>query len=130
MRYYQEGGLASLPAAQEVMPQPQGSPEQDQQLVKMAIAAIQGQVPNAQQVIQAFIQRFGEEAFADLIARVQGGVGTPPQGPQEGNTDTVPAMLTEGEFVLPRDVVSKIGGGSPEVGGEELQEMMRQIRSR
>lgn len=57
--------------------------------------------------------------------------------PSQGKTDSVPATiegvqpasLSEGEFVIPADVVSAIGKGSPEAGAQILQSMVDQVRS-
>jgi hypothetical protein len=46
-----------------------------------------------------------------------------------GQADTIPAMLSEGEFVIPADVVSILGDGNSRAGGSALQQMMQQIRA-
>jgi len=46
-----------------------------------------------------------------------------------GQADTISAMLSEGEFVIPADVVSILGDGNTRAGGSALQQMMEQIRS-
>lgn len=126
---YAEGGLASLaPAAA-----PAGD---DGQLIDATVAALQGQVPDPDPIIQQFIQVFGPEALQDLIAKVQGGGGEP-QG--DGMSDSVPASvsgpggsepaaLSEGEFVVPADVVSGLGNGSTDAGAQQLQGMMDRTR--
>lgn len=45
----------------------------------------------------------------------------------EGETKA-PAALSEGEFVVPADVVSMLGDGSSEAGSRILQQMIEEIR--
>lgn len=65
--------------------------------------------------------------------------GQPESGgidPSKGKADDVPGLvdgkepvnLSEGEFVVPADVVASIGKGSPEAGAQILQSMVDQIR--
>jgi hypothetical protein len=51
-------------------------------------------------------------------------------GPGDGQSDDIPAMLADGEFVFPADVVSALGNGSTKAGSEKLYEMMHSIRAR
>lgn len=50
------------------------------------------------------------------------------QGEGDGTSDSVPAMLANGEFVIPADVVSKIGNGSNEAGAGVLDQFLVEIR--
>jgi hypothetical protein len=49
-------------------------------------------------------------------------------GDGDGTSDSIPAMLANGEFVIPADVVSGLGNGSNEAGAEVLDEFMKVIR--
>lgn len=57
-------------------------------------------------------------------------------GPTDGMADQVPAMignaqpaaLSDGEFVIPADVVSHLGNGNSDAGAEELFAMMERVR--
>jgi hypothetical protein len=51
-------------------------------------------------------------------------------GPGDGQSDDIPAMLADGEFVFPADVVSALGNGSTKAGSDKLYEMMHAIRAR
>jgi hypothetical protein len=51
-------------------------------------------------------------------------------GPGDGQSDDIPAMLADGEFVFPADVVSALGNGSTKAGSDKLYEMMHSIRDR
>jgi hypothetical protein len=70
----------------------------------------------------------------------QGGRALPPRyldGHSDGMADKVPAnidgkrpaALSDGEFVIPADVVSHLGNGNSNAGAKRLYEMMDQIRS-
>ena len=48
-----------------------------------------------------------------------------PGGPKD---DLVPAMLSDGEFVIPADVVSHLGNGNSDAGAKVLDGMMTNVR--
>jgi hypothetical protein len=50
------------------------------------------------------------------------------KGAGDGTSDDVPAMLANGEFVIPADVVSKLGNGSNDAGANVLDEFLQVIR--
>lgn len=58
------------------------------------------------------------------------------RGPGDGMSDSIPAVideehparLTDGEFVVPSDVVSHLGNGSTEAGADRLYEMLDRVR--
>jgi hypothetical protein len=50
------------------------------------------------------------------------------KGGGDGTSDSVPAMLATGEWVLPADVVSSLGNGDNESGAKVLKEFMEVIR--
>ena len=50
------------------------------------------------------------------------------KGPGDGTSDSVAAMLANGEFVIPADVVSKLGNGSNDAGANVLDEFLSTIR--
>ena len=119
----------------------------DKELISSAIDVIQGEIIDTtkQQVILAqFVSQFGQDALKDLIARVES--GDIPAAAQEGDgkiegagdgmADMVPAtmegdqdvLLSDGEFVVPADVVSGIGNGSSDAGSNKLEDMMDRVR--
>ena len=51
-------------------------------------------------------------------------------GDGDGQSDDIKAMLADGEFVFPADVVSALGNGSTKAGSDKLYEMMHSIRAR
>ena len=50
------------------------------------------------------------------------------QGDGDGTSDSVPAMLANGEFVIPADVVSSLGNGSNDSGSKVLDKFLHTIR--
>ena len=50
------------------------------------------------------------------------------QGDGDGTSDSVPAMLANGEFVIPADVVSSLGNGSSDGGSKVLDEFLQVVR--
>jgi hypothetical protein len=60
----------------------------------------------------------------------EGGMGNRyVKGDGDGTSDSVPAMLASGEFVIPADVVSGLGNGDNDAGAHVLDEFMKAIRS-
>jgi len=146
---YAEGGDLQDPAAMDMglgSMQSEGGMN-DKELISGAIDVIQGEVqdPDQQKVILGqFIAQFGQEALQDLVGKVQSGeIGGEPKegdgmvtGAGDGMADMVPAslgqdqdvLLSDGEFVVPADVVSGIGNGSSDSGSDKLYEMMDRVR--
>jgi hypothetical protein len=62
----------------------------------------------------------------------EGGLGTLQHtyvtGDGDGTSDSIPAMLANGEFVIPADVVSSLGNGSNDSGAKVLDEFLKTIR--
>jgi hypothetical protein len=50
------------------------------------------------------------------------------KGEGDGTSDSVAAMLANGEFVIPADVVSKLGNGSNEAGASILDQFLKVVR--
>lgn len=50
------------------------------------------------------------------------------KGEGDGTSDSVPAMLASGEFVIPADVVSSLGNGDNDAGAMTLDEFLKVIR--
>jgi hypothetical protein len=135
-RVFQEGGLASLEVDSTEM--------NDKELINKAIDAIQNELPNPEEVLGVFIARFGEEALADLVRKVQDGTFDETversegmiDGMGDGMDDMVPAklegqddvLLSDGEFIVPADVVSGLGNGSSKAGSDRLYDMMDRVR--
>lgn len=50
------------------------------------------------------------------------------RGDGDGTSDSVPAMLARGEYVIPADVVSSIGNGDNEAGAEIMDKFLSSVR--
>ena len=119
----------------------------DKQIVQQAIRAIKGEISESQAavVLGQFLQTFGEDALRKLVDDVQSGRADGErgdmegeiEGPGDGMDDMVPAamddgsqdvLLSDGEFIVPADVVSGLGNGSTDAGAEELYRMMDRVR--
>lgn len=140
--YAREGGLARFQEGGEV--QADMSNKNDKEVLDMAIMAVKGQSPMPEIVLGEFLVRFGEEALRNLVRSVQSGEVDAAAGKAEGMVngagdgmeDLVPAslegqqdvMLSEGEFVVPADVVSGIGNGSTDAGADRLYDMLDRVR--
>lgn len=120
----------------------QGGNEKD--LISQAISAIKGQVEDPRPVLAAFVAKYGEDALRNLVDKVEGGdVAATAEasqgqlrGPGDGMSDMIPAsvdgesdvLLSDGEYVVPADVVSGLGNGSSDAGAKHLDEMMARVR--
>jgi hypothetical protein len=62
-------------------------------------------------------------------ARIDFRRGAAVTGPGDGQSDDIPAMLADGEFVFPADVVAALGNGSTKAGSDKLYDMMHSIRA-
>jgi hypothetical protein len=60
---------------------------------------------------------------------ITGATGHYVKGKGDGQSDDIPAMLADGEFVFPADVVAAIGNGSTKAGSDKLYDMMHGIRA-
>lgn len=135
---YTEGGLASLRY------QEGGSMPNDKELISNAVDAIQGRDRNPERTLAMFVSRYGEDALRDLVDRVQSGefgqnasvTEGQVSGIGDGMDDMIPAtlegdqdvVLSDGEFIVPADVVSGLGNGSTDAGSKSLYEMMDRVR--
>jgi hypothetical protein len=153
----QAGGIAEMGAMQPEMGamQPEmgampmdpgmGAPQpNEREVISAAIAAIQGQHPQPEIALAMFLQQYGEEALRDLVDRVQSGemgqTAAESQGqlagPGDGMSDMIPAtiegqqdvLLSDGEYIVPADVVSGLGNGSSDAGSRALDQMAERVR--
>ena len=116
----------------------------EKDLISQAISAIRGQVEDPRPVLAAFVAKYGEDALRNLVDKVEGGdVAATAEasqgqlrGPGDGMSDMIPAsvdgesdvLLSDGEYVVPADVVSGLGNGSSDAGAKHLDEMMARVR--
>lgn len=135
-----EGGIATL---MQDAPVPSGGNEKD--VVNEAVKAIKGESSNPEIALAAFLTAYGEDALRDLVDKVQSGEMDETanrsegklRGPGDGMDDLIPAtiegeqdvLLSDGEFIVPADVVSGLGNGSSDAGARALEEMMSRVRT-
>tara|TARA_A100000172_G_scaffold77754_2_gene62502 strand:- start:4413 stop:5441 length:1029 start_codon:yes stop_codon:yes gene_type:complete len=129
-RYFAEGGEVQRP--------------NDKQIIGDAVDAIQGTHPDPKGALGLFVATYGDDALRDLVARVRSGEFEENSGVTEGMVegvgdgmdDMIPAtlegeqdvVLSDGEFIVPADVVSGLGNGSTDAGAESLYDMMDRVR--
>lgn len=139
-----EGGIATLAETDEGMAAPAPVGGNEKEVIAEAVRAIKGQSQNAEVALGAFLSMFGEQALRDLVDRVQSGEFDQNMqsstgkmtGPGDGMSDMIPAsiggeqdvLLSDGEFVVPADVVSGLGNGSTDAGARQLEEMGARVR--
>ena len=56
------------------------------------------------------------------------GLGMYINGETSGQADKIPAMLSDGEYVIPADVLAHLGDGNNNAGAKKLNEMIGKIR--
>lgn len=137
-----EGGIADL--AQGGMEAPAGGGN-EKDVVAGAISAIKGESQNPEVALGAFLAQYGEDALRELVDKVQSGEADDTiqrsegrlDGAGDGMDDLIPAnidgkqdvLLSDGEFIVPADVVSGLGNGSSDAGARELERMMERVRT-
>lgn len=107
---------------------------QDREIFLGAVQAIKGESEDPEAAVGAFIKRFGPDEFEKLVINIKGGESANVGG--DGRSDSIPAtiegeqpaQLSEGEFVVPSDVVADLGNGSSEAGSRQLEQMMERVR--
>ena len=132
MGYMQAGGDT------DIAPEMQTDP-----LINEVTKFILGESDN-NEVLNAFIAKYGNEAFMDLRQRVLESIvpGAQTEGliAGEGNggmDDDLRGMIgakeriavSQDEFIVPADVVSMLGDGSSDAGSKKLYEMMDRVRN-
>jgi len=128
--YFAEGGEVQRP--------------NDKQIIGDAVDAIQGTHPDPERALGLFVATYGDDALRDLVSRVRSGefednaqvTEGMVEGVGDGMDDMIPAtlegeqdvVLSDGEFIVPADVVSGLGNGSTDAGAESLYDMMDRVR--
>ena len=152
------GGIAELPAN---LPMTQEVPEETvmmesetvieepmpdtdfPELVEMTVEAIKGNIENADEIINQFIDEYGVEEFRNLREIVLQGIVPDAQtegmieGESGGMDDEVMGMIGEdqqvavspGEYIVAADVVSGLGDGNSDAGAVVMDEMMQGVRN-
>ena len=113
-------------------------------IVEMTVAAIRGEIENADQIISRFVEMYGPEVFSQLRERVLQDIvpGAQTDGMVEGEgggqDDLVegmigtqrPVAVSPGEYIIPADVVSLAGGGYSGNGASFFDGLVDDIRQK
>tara|TARA_E500000305_G_scaffold86310_1_gene72534 strand:+ start:550 stop:1716 length:1167 start_codon:yes stop_codon:yes gene_type:complete len=141
---YQDGGEMMDPRLEEVsmmeeesIQTPSGTDTEMLRIVLEAKAALEGHHPNPEDAVEKFVEVFGEEELMSLqdhvIRSIETGVD---EFQSDGMSDSIPGnidgmeqvALSEGEYVVPADVVSGIGNGDTGSGARRMREMIETVR--
>lgn len=121
-----------------------GEMPNDKDIIVMAVDAIKGKSDAPEIALARFVERYGEQSLMDLVERVRTGefdmnaqrTEGKVNGAGDGMDDMIPAtlegeqdvVLSDGEFIVPADVVSGLGNGSSDAGSKRLYDMMERVR--
>lgn len=151
------GGIANVPneytqpqAAPQApnMPMPQAAPQAggqpSEQDITLLASALMGENPeHADKIVEAFVQQYGPEKFAEIRQQILQMIQGPNaqtegmiRGQGGGMDDQVmgtigaeqPVAVSPGEYIVPADVVSGLGDGSSDAGAAELDRMQQDVR--
>jgi hypothetical protein len=114
------------------------------ELIRMTISAIRGEIENSDEVISQFLEEFGSDAFRQLREAVLQGVVPDAQtegmveGMGGGQDDMVegmigtqrPVAVSPGEYIIPADAVALAGGGYSGDGAKFFDGLVDDIRSK
>ena len=152
IRGYQDGGAMGGEIVSEPMamsPDPMspgpgmgmgqgGGDEAMLAIVMEAKSALEGTHPDPMSAIQTFVEVFGEEELMSLKEHVVQSIETgEDRFASDGMSDSIPGnidgmedvALSEGEYVVPADVVSGMGNGDTDSGAQRMREMVEMVRS-
>ncbi len=141
-----DGGIADLAQSMDggdMAAPPAGGNEKD--VVTEAIRAVKGESQNPEVALGRFLAQYGEDALRELVDKVESGDMDETvqrsegklDGAGDGMEDLIPAniegkqdvLLSDGEFIVPADVVSGLGNGSSDAGARELERMLERVRT-
>jgi len=90
------------------------------------VAALTGIQKAAQPITP---QRYKDGGLSHHIPEfITGATGHYVKGRGDGQSDDIPAMLADGEYVFDADTVASLGNGSSDAGAKRLDEMRERIR--
>jgi hypothetical protein len=133
---FAEGGMTGM--------EDQSQMGAENSIVEMTVAAIRGEIENADQIISRFVEMYGPEVFSQLRERVLQDIvpGAQTDGMVEGmgggQDDLVegmigtqrPVAVSPGEYIIPADVVSLAGGGYSGDGANFFDSLVDNIRQK
>jgi len=122
----QQGGLGmSQPMGQQPgQPGQMGQPPMMPQMPKPQMPVQPQQMP--QQMRKGGLPALSNVPLAE--GRLDFRQGASVHGPGDGQSDDIPAMLADGEYVIDAETVAQIGNGSTKAGAKALDEFRENIR--
>ena len=114
--------------------QPQGQPKMPPQAAQNAQQAPQAMPPMGMTMAQGMPtqMRRGGLPHASNVPMTQGRMdfrrGAAVHGAGDGQSDDIPAMLADGEYVIDAETVAQIGNGSTKAGAQALDKFRENIR--
>jgi hypothetical protein len=113
--------------------QPQMPPQAAQNAQQMPPQQVMPQHPMPQGMppAGAGMKSGGLPAFSNVPitqGRLNFRKGAPVHGPGDGQSDDIPAMLADGEYVIDAETVAQIGNGSTKAGAQALDKFRENIR--
>ena len=109
----------------------QQSPPQ-QALPQLGMAPNQPSIPQGTPPAGAGMKSGGLPAWSNVPitnGRLNFRHGAPVHGPGDGQSDDIPAMLADGEYVIDAETVAQIGNGSTKAGAKALDKFRENIRA-
>jgi hypothetical protein len=150
IRGYQDGGImgsmmqdpvsgmdAMAMESGEITDAATGSENEMLQIVLEAKAALEGRHPDPEYAVERFVEVFGEDELMSLKEHVIQSVENGGEDfMSDGMSDSLPGSidgveqvaLSEGEYVVPADVVSGLGNGDTNSGAERMRRMIDDVR--
>jgi hypothetical protein len=129
------------PAPYQQQPQQQMPPQAaqnaqqmppQQALPQMGMAPTQPSIPQGIPPAGAGMKSGGLPALSNVPitqGRLNFRQGAAVHGPGDGQSDDIPAMLADGEYVIDADTVAQIGNGSTKAGAQALDKFRENIRA-
>jgi hypothetical protein len=133
------------PAPFQQQQQPQGQPQMppqaaqnaqqvppQQALPQMGMAPTQPSIPQGVPPAGIGMKSGGLPAFSNVPitqGRLNFRKGASVHGPGDGQSDDIPAMLADGEYVIDAETVAQIGNGSTKAGAQALDKFRENIRA-
>jgi len=111
------------PMQNQMAPKPQGMPQGQQPQMPQQ---------NPMQTGPQGLKSGGLPAWSNVpvtAGRLNFRHGAPVHGPGDGQSDDIPAMLADGEYVIDAETVAQIGNGSTKAGAAALDKFRENIRA-
>jgi hypothetical protein len=121
-----------MASSQPVQALPPGMPQGAPQGQNMGMAKPPMPQQNPMQTGPQGLKSGGLPAWSNVpvtAGRLNFRHGAPVHGPGDGQSDDIPAMLADGEYVIDAETVAQIGNGSTKAGAAALDKFRENIRA-